>query len=74
MLSERQVSQLNTDFEKLPPKEILAHVSELIPNLVLAFSGAEDVALIDMAVKKQLKPSVFTLDTGRLHAETYASI
>lgn len=71
MLSERQVSQLNTDFEKLPPKEILAHVSELIPNLVLAFSGAEDVALIDMAVKKQLKPSVFTLDTGRLHAETY---
>ena len=71
MLSERQVSQLNTDFEKLHPKEILAHVSELIPNLVLAFSGAEDVALIDMAVKKQLKPSVFTLDTGRLHAETY---
>jgi len=38
---------------------------------VIAFSGAEDVALIDMAAKSGSKFSVLTLDTGRLHPETY---
>ena len=37
----------------------------------LAFSGAEDVVLIDMAVKSGYGFSLFSLDTGRLHAETY---
>jgi phosphoadenosine phosphosulfate reductase len=36
----------------------------------IAFSGAEDVVLIDIAAKTGLKYSVFTLDTGRLHPET----
>lgn len=71
MLSALQVSQLNTEFENMPPREILAKVHELIPSTALAFSGAEDVVLIDMAVKQQLSPAVFTLDTGRLHPETY---
>ena len=71
MLSAPQVSQLNTEFENMLPKEILAQMSELIPNSAMAFSGAEDVAIIDMAVKQRLNPAVFTLDTGRLHPETY---
>ncbi|MFT4887470.1 MAG: phosphoadenosine phosphosulfate reductase [Pseudohongiellaceae bacterium] len=71
MLSARQVSQLNIEFENMLPKEILAQMSELAPNSAMAFSGAEDVAIIDMAVKQQLNPVVFTLDTGRLHPETY---
>lgn len=37
----------------------------------IAFSGAEDVALIHMAVGTGRPFSVFTLDTGRLHPETY---
>lgn len=37
----------------------------------IAFSGAEDVALIDMATGLGLPFSVFTLDTGRLHGETH---
>ena len=37
----------------------------------IAFSGAEDVVLIDMAARTGLRFSVFCLDTGRLHAETY---
>jgi phosphoadenosine phosphosulfate reductase len=37
----------------------------------LAFSGAEDVALIDMAVKSGHAFTAFCLDTGRLHPETY---
>lgn len=37
----------------------------------IAFSGAEEVVLIDMATRLGLPFSVFTLDTGRLHGETY---
>ncbi len=40
----------------------------------IAFSGAEDVVLIDMAAKRGLDFSVFCLDTGRLHPETYRFI
>lgn len=40
----------------------------------LAFSGAEDVVLVDMAAKSGAPFSLFCLDTGRLHAETYRFI
>jgi phosphoadenosine phosphosulfate reductase len=43
-------------------------------DCAIAFSGAEDVALIDMAVRTGRQFSVFCLDTGRLHAETYRFI
>ncbi len=36
--------------------------------------GAEDVVLIDMAVKINPAINIFTLDTGRLHRETYELI
>jgi phosphoadenosine phosphosulfate reductase len=74
MLSEDHIKQLNTEFEDALPKDILVAVNELIPNYVISFSGAEDVVLIDMAVKSGLTPSVMTLDTGRLHPETYRFI
>lgn len=55
------------------PSQILADVQEAFgKNLTLAFSGAEDVTLIDMASKNGLPYRVFCLDTGRLHPETYA--
>lgn len=38
---------------------------------VIAFSGAEEVVLIDMATRLGLAFSVFSIDTGRLHGETY---
>ncbi len=40
-------------------------------RVAISFSGAEDVILIDMAVRLGVRPQVFSLDTGRLHAETY---
>lgn len=43
-------------------------------DCAIAFSGAEDVVLIHMAAETGLPFSVFTLDTGRLHAETYRFI
>ena len=43
-------------------------------NAAIAFSGAEDVVLIHMAVRSGFEFSVFCLDTGRLHPETYRFI
>jgi phosphoadenosine phosphosulfate reductase len=43
-------------------------------DCAIAFSGAEDVVLIDMASRLGLRYSVFCLDTGRLHPETYRFI
>jgi phosphoadenosine phosphosulfate reductase len=42
--------------------------------LGIAFSGAEDVVLVHMASELGLPFSVFCLDTGRLHPETYRFI
>lgn len=57
------------------PQDILELVlKEFSPDLGIAFSGAEDVVLLDMAVKIGIPFSVFSLDTGRLHPETYQFI
>jgi phosphoadenosine phosphosulfate reductase len=53
------------------PRVILTAALEQFPNSVLSFSGAEDVVLVDMAAKIKPGLRVFTLDTGRLHPETY---
>jgi phosphoadenosine phosphosulfate reductase len=57
------------------PRMILKAALLQFDNIAISFSGAEDVVLVDMACK--LKPEgvqVFTLDTGRLHPETYRFI
>jgi len=56
------------------PRAILKAALEHFDSIAVSFSGAEDVVLVDLAAK--LKPGirVFTLDTGRLHAETYRFI
>lgn len=41
-------------------------------HISISFSGAEDVLLIEYAKQTGLPFRVFSLDTGRLHAETYA--
>ena len=40
-------------------------------DVAIAFSGAEDVLLIELAHQTGLKFRVFALDTGRLHPQTY---
>jgi phosphoadenosine phosphosulfate reductase len=57
------------------PQEILTlALREYSPAVGLSFSGAEDVVLIAMAVKIGVPFTVFSLDTGRLHPETYRFI
>jgi len=60
------------ELEGRPPMEIVRFMLERYGrDCAIAFSGAEDVVLIDMAARTGLPFSVFCLDTGRLHAETY---
>ncbi len=54
------------------PEEILEWALDRFSNIAISFSGAEDVVLIDMAVRIKPDVKVFSLDTGRLHPETYA--
>ncbi len=70
-LSERDIEELNKEFDTLTPKEILTQVISRFDNVALAFSGAEDVLLVHFAAKLSTRPAFFTLETGRLHPETY---
>ena len=53
------------------PFEVLQFACRNFDNIAISFSGAEDVALIDMASRINPDIQVFSLDTGRLHSETY---
>ena len=70
---ETELTKLNQTVAKLPAEEILAWGLEAFGSRVaIATSfGAEDVVLMDMASKVAPGIRVFTLDTGRLHQETY---
>ncbi|XP_059444363.1 5'-adenylylsulfate reductase 1, chloroplastic-like isoform X1 [Corylus avellana] len=67
------------DYEKLAkemghasPLEIMDRALEKFGNdIAIAFSGAEDVALIEYAKLTSRPFRVFSLDTGRLNPETY---
>lgn len=65
------IDQLEAEYSQKSPREILQLALQTFDNLAISFSGAEDVVLIDMASKITKNFRVFTLDTGRLHAETY---
>ena len=72
-LTEAQLNEINSSFHDATPQKILEWtLNEFHPRIALASSfGVEDVALIDMMVKINPKARVFSLDTGRLHQETY---
>lgn len=67
--------QLAKEYENKTPQEILEYALNNYSNdLAISFSGAEDVVLVDMAKKIRDDVRVFSLDTGRLHPETYQYI
>ncbi|MCM1987963.1 phosphoadenylyl-sulfate reductase [Methanococcoides seepicolus] len=68
----KEIKQLAEGYKDSSPQEILEYALKRFDNgISIAFSGAEDVVLIDMASKIKADVSVFSLDTGRLHPETY---
>jgi len=74
-LSADELAKLTLEFDNAPPERTVHWLLERFGvEATIAFSGAEDVAVIDIAVKTGLPFSVFTLDTGRLHPETYRFI
>ena len=65
------VATLAQELEGAEPQAIVRRALEVFGrDLAIAFSGAEDVAVIHMAAQTGLPFSVFSLDTGRLHPET----
>ncbi|MCU0869552.1 MAG: phosphoadenylyl-sulfate reductase [Burkholderiales bacterium] len=53
----------------------LAEIAVAFPDAALASSlGAEDMVLTDAILRARLPLAIFTLDTGRLHAETLALV
>jgi len=67
-----RVAEWNLRLAGRPPQEIMALCwTEFGAAAAISFSGAEDVALIALAAEAGLPLPIFTLDTGRLHGETY---
>ncbi|MCX7073417.1 MAG: phosphoadenylyl-sulfate reductase [Methylococcales bacterium] len=68
------IETLQTELVGKNPRVILKAALAQFDNIAISFSGAEDVILIDLALNIRKDISVFCLDTGRLHAETYRYI
>ena len=68
------IETLQTELQNKKPRSILKSALESFDNIAISFSGAEDVVLIDMALNIRKDIQVFSLDTGRLHPETYRFI
>ena len=65
---------IQKELQNKKPRSILRTALESFDNIAISFSGAEDVVLIDMALNIRKDIQVFSLDTGRLHPETYRFI
>jgi len=70
-IRREDVTRLAAEYSTRSPQEILKLALDNFDNIAISFSGAEDVVLIDMASKIKKNVHVFSLDTGRLHPETY---
>src|SRR5215468_3013872 len=74
-LDLKTLSTLATEYAARHPRDIVAlAIREYGGDLAISFSGAEDVVLVDMAARAGSNGGafrVFSLDTGRLHPETY---
>jgi phosphoadenosine phosphosulfate reductase len=74
MTTAIDIPSLNQELASATPRKILAAALSQFDNIAISFSGAEDVVLVDMAYKINKNIKVFSLDTGRLHSETYQFI
>jgi len=67
------IEELNKKFQNSKPEDVIAFFLENYErDAALSSSlGAEDQVLTDMMFKIKKDSNIFTLDTGRLHPETY---
>jgi phosphoadenosine phosphosulfate reductase len=73
-IHDRDIPSLEAELANQSPRQILEYAFGQFDNIAISFSGAEDVVLIDLASKLKKDIKVFSLDTGRLHPETYQFI
>lgn len=71
MDTDETIAKLSAELAGKNPRVILKTAIRQFDNIALSFSGAEDIVLVDMALKFKSDIDVFVLDTGRLHPETY---
>ncbi len=74
MITREQIECLNSELEGKSPQEILRRAVDSFgaSGCALASSfGAEDQVITDIIHSENLQVPLFTLDTGRLHQETY---
>jgi len=70
--SEIDMEALVSQLSNAHPRRIIEKALDLFGDqLAVSFSGAEDVLLLEFAHQLGRPFRVFTLDTGRLHPETY---
>ncbi len=72
--TQADIAKLEAEYANKRPQDILAFALKQFDNITISFSGAEDVVLIDMAAKIKRNIQIFSIDTGRLHPETYQFI
>ncbi len=65
------LARAQADLSGKGPRQVLRAALEAFDRIAISFSGAEDVILVDMAASLRPDVQVFSLDTGRLHPETY---
>jgi len=68
------IDALSEEYLDKSPSEIMELALNQTGEIAISFSGAEDVVLIDLAYRLRKPFRVFSLDTGRLHPETYQFI
>ena len=75
-LTQEEAEGADQEFAQATPQEVLAWgLENFHPRMALASSfGAEDVVLIDMLWRLNPSARIFSLDTLRLHTETYGLI
>jgi len=66
-----EIAQLERQLGAAEPPAIVERALDRFDSIAISFSGAEDVILVDMAAQLGIDFRVFSLDTGRLHPETY---
>jgi len=72
MSKEELIKNLNKDLENKSTQEVIAFFLKNFKSVALSSSlAAEDQVLTDVILKQDKNANIFTLDTGRLHPETY---
>ncbi len=75
-MTKEEIAALNTRFTEVEPQEVIKYFVEIYKDKIALSSslGAEDQVLTQMLTSVTNDAHIFTLDTGRLFAETYELI